>query len=250
MTNAPPHPTVSDPSPSVPAASVRVFDQLGKILLGSSDGRTLRRVLQRVAEAAQHLVPELDEVSVTLVERDQPHTAVFTGELASYLDERQYELGASPCADAALSGGTIIVATADPLASAYPHFAQIAAGHGITQTLSVGLPAPQRTVGALNMYSSAAHAFTPESVGLAEAFAGYAGVAVANAALYQSAAQEARHMHQALKTRARIEQARGILMANHRCSADEAFLLLIRASQLQNRTLHDVAVELVEQTQA
>jgi len=97
--------TAPDQQPIIPAASTRVFDQLGKILFGSSDGRSLTRVLQRVAEAAQQLVPELDEVSVTLVEDDQPRTVVFTGQRASYLDERQYELGSGPCTDAALSGG-------------------------------------------------------------------------------------------------------------------------------------------------
>ncbi len=229
-------------------ASARVFDQLGKILFGSSDSQSLARVLQRVAEAAQQLVPELSEVSVTLVEGGRARTVVFTGQLASYLDERQYELGFGPCTDAALSGGTIVVDTADPAATADPEFARTAAKQGVKHSLSVGLPVPQRTVGALNMYSAADHAIAAKSVELAEAFAGYAAVAVANAALYQSAVEEARHMHEALKTRAVIEQAKGILMGSRRCSADDAFLLLARASQHQNRKLHDIAVELVDRT--
>ena len=126
----------------------------------------------------------------------------------------------------------------------------MAADRGVTHSLSVGLPIPQRTTGALNLYSAAERPFAMESVALAEAFAGYAAVAVANAALYQSAVEEARHMHETLKTRAVVEQARGILMGSHRCSADDAFLLLTRASQQQNRKLRDIAVELVERALA
>ena len=74
------------------------------------------------------------------------------------------------------------------------------------------------------MYSTAERAFGPEWVTLMKAFAGYAGIAVANTALYQSAVEEARHMHEALKTRAVIEQAKGIVMGSRRCSADDAFL--------------------------
>lgn len=122
--------TASDQPPTVSATSARVFDQLGKILFGSSDDRSLGRVLQRVAEAAQQFVPELDEVSITLVEDHQPRTVVFTGQLASDLDERQYERGFGPCIDAALSGATIVVDTADPSTTAYPDFARTAAGHG------------------------------------------------------------------------------------------------------------------------
>ena len=116
--------------------------------------------------------------------------------------------------------------------------------------IRAAVPIPQRTVGALNMYSVVGHAFSTESLALAESFAGYAGVAVANAALYQSAVQEARHIHQALETRSIIEQAKGILIGARGCSAAHAFGLLTRASQHQNRKLRDIAAELVEHAQA
>ena len=73
----------------------------------------------------------------------------------------------------------------------------------------VGLPIPRRTVGALNLYSRAEQPMSAHLAALAEAFAGYAAVAVANASLYQSALDEAHHMHQAMKNRVVIEQAKG-----------------------------------------
>ena len=246
--NSSPTPSSPDSEPLASVTPIGVFADLAQILHGV-DGESLSQVLQRIAAAAFDVVPELDEVSVTLMEGDRPKTVVFTGSLASYLDERQYELGFGPCLDAAVSGSTITVDTADPT-TAYPDFAQIAASRGITHVLSVGMPIPQRTVGALNMYSATNHAITPDSVALAQAFAGYAGFAVANAALYHSAVEEAQHMHTALRTRAVIEQAKGILMGTRRCTAEEAFTLLTRASQNQNRKLRDIAIEIVTKAAA
>lgn len=49
--------------------------------------------------------------------------------------------------------------------------------------------------------------------------------------------------------RAVIEQAKGILMGLQRCSADEAFQILARASQRENRKLREVAEELVDKNE-
>jgi AmiR/NasT family two-component response regulator len=55
-------------------------------------------------------------------------------------------------------------------------------------------------------------------------------------------------MRKAMENRAVIEQAKGILMSERRCTADEAFTILSRISQDANRKLRDVAAALVEQT--
>ena len=56
-------------------------------------------------------------------------------------------------------------------------------------------------------------------------------------------------METALASRGVIEQAKGILMAAQRCSAEEAFDLLRRASQRENRKLRDIATQIVEHVQ-
>jgi AmiR/NasT family two-component response regulator len=48
-----------------------------------------------------------------------------------------------------------------------------------------------------------------------------------------------------MESRAVIEQAKGIIMGERRCSADEAFRLLSKLSQDSNRKLRDVAAALV-----
>jgi AmiR/NasT family two-component response regulator len=46
-----------------------------------------------------------------------------------------------------------------------------------------------------------------------------------------------------------IEQAKGILMATHRCSPDEAFTMLRQRSQTDNRKLRDIAIDIVAKIQ-
>jgi len=49
-----------------------------------------------------------------------------------------------------------------------------------------------------------------------------------------------------MRTRAVIEQAKGILMVQSKIDEDAAFDLLRRASQRENRKLRDIAAELVD----
>jgi L-ascorbate metabolism protein UlaG (beta-lactamase superfamily) len=69
------------------------FAELGRIMLGVQD---LNQTLQRIADLARRTIPEIDEVSVTLVDGGQPKTVVFTGQLAVCLDERQCETANGP----------------------------------------------------------------------------------------------------------------------------------------------------------
>ena len=70
-------------------------------------------------------------------------------------------------------------------------------------------------------------------------------MALANAHLYESTATLARQMQEAMRSRAVIEQAKGIIMGQRRCSAEEAFTLLAKLSQDSNRKLREVAEALV-----
>jgi GAF domain-containing protein len=222
------------------------FAELGRIMLGAQD---LNQTLQRIADLARKAIPEIDEVSVTLVDGGQPKTVVFTGQLAVHLDERQYETANGPCLDAAVSGQTIVIDTSED-DTGYPEFASAARRQGVTHVLSIGLPVPQRVVGALNLYASTTEAIRPDTVAQAQAFASYAGVTVANAALYTSTAELAEQMRTAMQTRSVIEQAKGILMERHGYSDYTVFKALSTLSQRSNRKLRDVATAIVQSTRS
>jgi len=79
----------------------------------------------------------------------------------------------------------------------------------------------------------------------ARRFTSYAAAALVSGRLFADVAAEAEQMRTALVSRAVIDQAKGILMGQRRCTADEAFALLTTISQDTNRKLRDVAAALV-----
>ena len=80
-------------------------------------------------------------------------------------------------------------------------------------------------------------------------FAGHAAVAVANITSPANAVNEASQMRVAMASRAVIEQAKGMIMARDKCTADEAFTILTRISQQQNVKLRDLAQVIVDAAQ-
>jgi GAF domain-containing protein len=215
--------------------------ELARIVLGA---QPLGAVLTRVAQLAAELLPEVEEVSVTLIERGRARTVAFSGHRAAVLDERQYQDGYGPCLDAAVTGQTITVqdTATDTL---YPQFSAASARAGIKHTLSIGLATVHGSTGALNLYGAGAP-FNDAARDIAAGFASYAAVAVANAAVYAGALAEVEQMRTAMASRAAIEQAKGIIMASRRCTAEEAFAILREASSRANRKLHDIAEAVVK----
>lgn len=205
----------------------------------------LDELMHRIASTAKDVIGPVVEASVTFTRGDDSGwTAASTGPLATALDDAQYALGHGPCMDAG-SGGTLLYI--DDLAGddRYRQYGPIAAEAGARSSLSVPLPVQGNILAALNLYATEPGAFSDEDVELAEAIAAQAAVAVANAVRYGSATKLAADLQESMASRAVIEQAKGIVMATQRCHADDAFAVLVRRSQHENRKLRDIAAELV-----
>lgn len=225
--------------------AAQAFAELGSIDLSTHD---MQAVLARVAERTKQTIPGADEVSVSMLRDGKAATAAFTGELALQLDERQYEEGHGPCMEAAQSGSAVLVTNLET-DDRWPDYVPSALEAGARSSLSVPLPIQEAVTGALNIYSREVRAFDEEACELAAAFAGYAAVAVANAQLLADAATLARQMQEAMASRAVIEQAKGVLMAQRGCDPDAAFDMLSRASRTSNRKLRDIAAAIVDGVQ-
>ncbi|MEV0881549.1 GAF and ANTAR domain-containing protein [Micromonospora echinofusca] len=214
---------------------------LGRIRL---DEVELDDVVRRVAELANRTVPGSAHVSVALIQADANRAIAYTSDLARELDDWQYQRDDGPCLDAAVSAVSVSLPDMSD-EQRWPEWAAQARAAGIGSSLSIGLPIQEAVTGALNLYATSTHAFDHAAIELAEEFAAYAAVALANAHLYDSTAVPARQMQEAMRSRAVIEQAKGIIMGERRCSADEAFTLLAKLSQDTNRKLREVAEALV-----
>jgi GAF domain-containing protein len=220
------------------------FDQLARIVLSE---HSIESVMTAISEIAKRLLPGVDDASVTFVRNGKAQTVACTGPLALAMDERQYEGGEGPCLSAAASGQLLHIEDAQG-DTRFPAYAEGARQHGVVSSLSVPVRLPEPVGAAINLYTRQGGAFDPEGVELAQTLAGYAGVALANMHLFEAQSKVAENLRVALQSRAVIEQAKGILMAQRRISADAAFDLLVTLSQDTNRKLRDVASALVEGT--
>jgi AmiR/NasT family two-component response regulator len=69
---------------------------------------------------------------------------------------------------------------------------------------------------------------------------------MASVEAYKATANLARGLAEAMRSRAVIEQAKGILMAEKRVDPDTAFDMLTQMSQHANIKLRDIAARIVE----
>ncbi len=215
--------------------------ELSEMLVDDADLPTL---LQRVAELALRTVADCAAASVTLVEEPGPRTAAHTGPLALELDEVQYAAGIGPCLAAAREVHRYAVELS-VVDERWPHFTEAARRLGVTAFLATPLVAGGRSVGALNLFSTTVGGFGEVDSALVELFCARASIALANARLYGMAVTTAEQLTHALRSRAVIEQAKGVLMARGGIEENEAFGALRQRSQHENRKLRDVALEVV-----
>jgi AmiR/NasT family two-component response regulator len=71
---------------------------------------------------------------------------------------------------------------------------------------------------------------------------------LANAQVYWDARQLSENLSQAIDSRETISQAVGILIAVGGRSPDDAFQILVNASQHENRKVRDIAQDIVNRT--
>lgn len=214
--------------------------------------QTVDSTLHRVAVLASHLLPGADAASVTVADPDgNPSTASSTQDLASQLDAEQYRLGQGPCL-AALRKRELFQIDSMAEESRWVEFCPLALQAGIASLLAVPLSA-NGTAGAINFYSRSPHIYTPVDRAIALIFASQAAVAAANAQAFAGAQSDrdemALRLKEALRSRATIDQAIGVLVERKHLSPVEAFELLKTASQRLNVKIRDIAGEIVAETQ-
>jgi GAF domain-containing protein len=221
--------------------------QLSRVVLVD---RTLTEVLTDITAIAAKKIPGAEASSITLLRDEKAFTAAHSGEMALAADELQYAHGYGPCMDAG-RGGVLLRVDDMRTEERWPDYmAHVVASTPVLSSLSIPLPYQGASIGALNNYSTVPGAFaSPESIRAGTDVAEVIAVAVVNADAHAQLFDQARNMRLAMESRATIEQAKGVLMAQRRVDAEQAFEILREASQRYNRKLRDIAFGIVESTQ-
>jgi GAF domain-containing protein len=208
---------------------------------------TLGETLTRVSDLACESIEAADLAGITMLVEGRARTAVFTDATSPEIDAAQYETGVGPCLDA-FRHQKIYRVESTAADARWPAFSAAAAKQGVRSTLSLPLVAQSEGVGALNLYSRDG-IFTADDEEVGSVFAAQAAIVLANAKAYWDARHLSEQLSEAMQHRAIIEQAKGVVMAGGGRNADEAFQVLVRASQRENRKLRDIAAQIVEQAQ-
>jgi GAF domain-containing protein len=228
------------------ATSDRVVGLAGALL----EDDVLHDLLQRLTVLATHTVASAHSVSITVAEDGRYRTSSSSGPEALAIDEAQYRGDDGPCLEAMRSTRQLRAAVGGH-DGRWARFEEEATKLGVTGVLSTPLVlSGKAAVGALNIYAREGASFGPADARTAQLIGEHAAILVDRALALLSSTRLNDQLRQAVATREIIGEAKGILMESQSCTRDQAFDILRRASQRENRKLRELAEELVLRVEA
>ncbi|MCR6483563.1 GAF and ANTAR domain-containing protein [Amycolatopsis sp. OK19-0408] len=197
-------------------------------------------VLDTIVAEAVRAFPDADMASITAFHHGEPETAAHSDPRAVEIDRGQYQAGTGPCLRAAETGDVVRIAMPNA-ADRFPEFARRASAFGVGSYLAAPLRVDDTLAGALNLFGFGDHGFAAAESHLITVYTTLVSFGLRSARRYRHAAEQCEHLTTAMRSRAVIEQAKGMLMAIHRIDAETAMRRLVTESQQTNTKLRDVA---------
>jgi ANTAR domain-containing protein/GAF domain-containing protein len=207
----------------------------------------LNRLLNLILEAAVEALG-FDAATVSARHGDDLATIGATDQRLVALDEAQYESGAGPCISVLDPHDPIYLEDVTEEADRWEHFVRTAKHLGVRSSLSLHVPSDlPEAAASLNLYARRERRASDKQIRHAETFAEQLAATMLSVEAHRSTAKLAQQLAEAMRSRAVIEQAKGILRADHRLTDEEAFERLVQLSQHSNLKLREVARLLVEE---
>jgi GAF domain-containing protein len=153
-----------------------------------------------------------------------------------------------PCLDAYRSGNKVSCDDLTAPPQRWPRFGQVAVEAGFMSTVAVPLRLRDRTVGALNLFKTAALALGEEDLLVARAFADLAAISVLQHRAAIAAQLVNEQLERALSSRVLIEQAKGVVFERAGIDMSEAFNRLRGYARSHNLILTEVAQAAIDGT--
>jgi GAF domain-containing protein len=205
----------------------------------------LNRLLNMILETAVDVL-EFDAATISAKRGSDMATIAATDERMHELDLAQYETMDGPCIEVLDPVEPIYIQDIDADDDRWQTFREAAQMAGVRTSLSLHVDTGSDEVASsLNLYARRVHALADEQIAQAQAFAAQLAAALTNINMYRATARLAEQLADAMRTRAGIEQAKGMLMAERGIGPEEAFQVLREHSQATNVKLAVVAARLV-----
>jgi transcriptional regulator with GAF, ATPase, and Fis domain len=219
--------------------------QLQDLLLGTGNVEDfLSRLAEFSAETLSRSLGAEIECGVTLQRRKRSTTVAGSSQRALMLDRIEHAVGDGPCIQALRTKKVVVLAdvATDPR---WPVYQAELGATGCHSTLGVPLEIGEDASAALNFFAAHANTFTDESVHEAAGFADLAGRSLRLAVRIGTAQSRAEDLQAAMEHRTAIDLACGVVMAQNRCSQEEAMRILTKVSSHRNQKLRDVAADVL-----
>ncbi|WP_445153566.1 GAF and ANTAR domain-containing protein [Arthrobacter sp. Hor0625] len=220
--------------------------QLQDLIVGADNVEDfLDRLAEFAASTLSHSAGTAIECGVTLRRRKRNMTVAGSSGNAVMLDRIEQSLGDGPCIEALRTKGIVLLADVDT-DPRWPEYQKQLAAHGCRSTLGVPLEIDADSTAALNFFADSTGVFTAGIVAEASGFADLAGRALRLAVRIGTAQTRAEDLQAAMEHRTSIDLACGVVMAQNRCSQEEAMAILTRVSSNRNQKLRAVAADVLK----
>nr|WBO78211.1 GAF and ANTAR domain-containing protein [Streptomyces sp. SBE_14.2] len=229
------------------AALVEAADTLTD---GFETGDHLRRVSDRCVELLGARA-----AGFMLIEAGRPVSLAGSGgHCGLALDLLRAQSGGGPCLDSYGTGRPVppVPLGAAHTGSRWPVFTELALRHGVAATFAVPVRGRGPLLGALNVFTPALPSDALPSAAhltLAQNLADATALGLRNHHAYTHCRTLAAQLQQALSSRVRIEQAKGMLAERWNTTPDTAFLALRGHARRHQLPLDTVARSVIERTE-
>lgn len=234
--------TVASESTAKPDTSVN--EHLHELVLNSSDVEDFLTELAQVS--ARNLSEPGDEMlcAITLLRQRKTATIASSSQEAKSVGRLEHRFTESPSLTAITAQETV---HAPDLSGdgRWPEYATAVVAQGVHSVAALPFRLEGETKAALLLYSRRAHRFEGRVLKFAEDFVRQTSLALRLAVRFAHYSDTAANLRATLESRTVIDMAVGIIMAQNRCSQQDAFDILKTASSTRNTKLHDVAAAVV-----
>lgn len=203
-------------------------------------------ILRQASTVCQDALGDTVTLSLNQGPPSAPTAVSSSGPVAQVGDGVQIALGEGPCITAFEKRLTVV---ASDLRSdeRWPRFAADPRTQDIAGVIATPMVIGGELLGAVTVYGDIGDPPDGRLVEAAELLAAAVAAVLYELTVRHELQLTAAHMERALSSRATIDQAKGMVMADRGCTADEAFEHLVELSSTQHMKLRDLARQLVDQ---
>lgn len=173
------------------------------------------------------------------------HVVAASSEATRNLELFQLQREQGPCLDCFHSGAAVSVPDLSEESERWPDFVGAALSAGFASLHALPMRLQDNVLGALGLFGTTPGPLNDDDLGLGQALAHVASVALISDRATSDRAVVAEQLQSALTSRVLVEQAKGLLAQLGGLDMDQAFAALRRYSRDHNQRLGDVARKVV-----